>query len=287
MRSFDRIVVVDWSARSAPSPRRESADAIWIGIAGPDGGTECAYMRTRAAAEAALAALFDAALDRGDRVLAGFDFPFAYPAGFAGAVTGADDPLRLWDWLAARVEDGPDNANNRWDVARALNRMFPGVGPFWGCPAGEAGPDLPARGSLRHGHGMAERRRIEARLPRAQPCWKLYTTGSVGSQALLGLPVLSRLRRRYGADLSVAPFEPPDRPLVLAEAFPSLIASTVAALAEPGEVRDRTQVRVLARALWRLEAGRLDAMLREGDREEGWILGHGHEAVLDAAARVP
>ncbi|SIS58780.1 molybdopterin molybdotransferase [Roseivivax lentus] len=283
MTGFDRIVVVDWSARSKPSPARPARDAIWIAEA-RGGEIACHYLRTRAEAETWLADAFGQALAAGERMLAGFDFPFGYPRGFARAVTGQDDPLALWAALDERIEDGPDNANNRFAVARALNGLFPGVGPFWGCPRAETTPDLPERGTDRRDHGLPEKRGAEAAVARAQPCWKLFTTGSVGSQALLGLPVLHRLRQRFGADLSVAPFEAPETPIVLAELFPSLIAKTVAAEAEPGEINDRTQVRVLARALSRLPDPTLDDWLREGDPEEGWILGLGHEEALSRAA---
>lgn len=284
MTGFDTVVVVDWSARSQPSPARESADAIWIGVAtGSD--VTCHYLRTRAAAEAFLVQLFDEALAAGQRVVAGFDFPFAYPRGFARALCGTDDPLGLWAALADRIEDGPDNANNRFAVASDLNRLFPGIGPFWGCPAAQETPDLPQKGTKRRDFGLPERRGCEADLPGAQPCWKLFTTGSVGSQALLGIPRLHALRQRFGAGLSVAPFQPPKAAIVLVELFPSLIAGTVAALAEKDEIKDRAQVRVLATALKALEPEQLDAMLAQGDPVEGWILGLGDKALLEAAAQ--
>lgn len=86
--SFDTFVVVDWSGASKPSPVGESKDAIWIGIA-REGTIEASYHRTRAAATETLAQLFEAERAAGRRVLAGFDFPFAYPKGFAEALTGA------------------------------------------------------------------------------------------------------------------------------------------------------------------------------------------------------
>jgi hypothetical protein len=180
--AFDRIIIVDWSASKSPSPKKPSADAIWIAVH-QAGTTTCTYHRTRLDAVTALCAQFDDALALGQRVMAGFDFPFGYPAGFAHAVTGRADPLSLWAELAARIVDGADNANNRFDVACGLNRMFPGVGPFWGCPQAQSDADLPAKGSLRHGHGMAERRKVEEVIPSAQPtpldrsdrrrCWAL------------------------------------------------------------------------------------------------------------------
>jgi hypothetical protein len=279
---IDTVIMVDWSARSAPSPARPVKDAIFIAEHGP-AGEIVTYHRTRAAAQAHLVARFDAALEGGWRVLAGFDFPFGYPRGFAGKVTGSDDPFALWAWLAEGIEDDDRNGNNRWEVAERLNALLPGVGPFWGCPAGRATATLPARGTLRHGHGMAERRAVEDRLRRAQPCWKLFTTGSVGSQVLLGLPRLQALRHRYGDALAVRPFEDRDAPILLAEVYPSLLDRDVRARQRAGEILDAAQVRVLAAAFAGLAPERLDGMLREGCREEGWIAGLGHEAELVAA----
>lgn len=284
MTGFDTIVVVDWSASASPSPKRPSADAIWIGVA-YGGEVQCTYFRTRHDAMEALVSHFEAELGAGRRVLAGFDFPFAYPRGFAERLTGKSDPLALWSALADRIEDAPDNANNRFSVAAELNDLFPGTGPFWGCPASIDDPRLPAQGTARSGHGLPERRAVEERLKRTQPCWKLYTTGSVGSQALLGIPRLEELRRRFGAALEVRPFQSGDAPLVLVELFPSLLADTVEALRDPHEIRDRAQVRVLAGALAALDPERLEAMTREGDPVEGWILGFGHEPLLVDAAR--
>lgn len=121
-------------------------------------------------------------------------------------------------------------------------------------------------------------------MTRSQPGWKLYTTGSVGSQALLGIPRLQSLRAHYGDALRVAPFQRGDAPLVLVEIYPSLISDAVAAAREGDEIMDRAQVRVLARALSRLAPEVLDALLNEGDATEGWSLGVGQADALRAAA---
>ena len=285
MTGFDTVIVVDWSARSMPGPRDPAPDSIWIGVAGK-GPTEAHYMRTRAEATSWLVARLEAEAKAGRRVLAGFDFPFGYPRGFGAGIIGREEPLELWDALAD-VEDGDDNSNNRWAFAAALNRRFPGVGPFWGRPAHLDEPGLPTHGNERRDHGMPERRQVEARLPGASTVWQLLGAGSVGSQSLLGISRLAALRRHFGEALSVSPFEAPDTRIVLAEVYPSLIADTIAAAREPDEILDRAQVRVLAEALAGLAPPELDVMLREGDPVEGWILGVGHEDRLAAALVAP
>jgi len=293
-RIFDTVVIVDWSSRSAPSPAAPTADAIWIGAAGAAAAPP-RYLRTRAAAIAWLGDALAEAASAGRRTLVGFDFPFGYPRGLAAALTGEARALAVWQYLADRVEDGPDNANNRFDVAAAINAQLPGQGPYWGWP--ERPPHLLRRGSLRAGHGLPERRLVEDRIKGAKSCWQLSGNGSVGGQVLTGLPALQRLRRdpRLGGRVAVWPLEGgltvPDAPVVLAEVYPSLIEHP------PDAIRDRAQVAATARALAALDAvGALAPLfagspdLTEADRravaaEEAWMLGAGHEAALRAAAR--
>jgi molybdopterin-guanine dinucleotide biosynthesis protein B len=282
---FDTVIVVDWSAASKPSPRRESPDAIWMGHHGPNGeGSH--YVRTRAALAAHLEGMLDAEAKAGRRVLLGFDFPFGYPQGFARRLTGRDGAPAVWDWLARHLTDTDDNRNNRFDLAARINEGFSGGGPFWGRPRSLALAHLPDRKAVDYtALGLSERRRVEQAVPRAQPVWKLYTTGSVGSQALTGLPLVARLARRPGA--SVWPFGTGER-LVLAEVYPSLLDAAVRADASH-PVKDERQVRLLARALWRLaQAGRLAPLLTDipdwpGRADEGWILGAGHGPALSEA----
>lgn len=280
--SFDTVVVVDWSGAGTPSPARSSRDAIWFGIA-RETGTSVSYHRTRDAATAALIELFEQELAEGRRVLAGVDFSLAYPRGFARALTGSDDPLGLWPEIAARIKDRPDNTNNRFEAAAGINRMFPGKGPFWGNGLARDIADLP-RTKDDYANPFAELRPCEA-TPGAQTSWKLAGVGSVGSQTLLGIARLQNLRDRFGTDLAVRPFETREAPITLVELFPSLIAQTIADLSEAEEIRDRAQVRILATALRALDPQTLEAMSREGDAIEGWILGLGHERALDASAR--
>jgi hypothetical protein len=277
---FDTIAIVDWSAASKP---RLGKDSIWLALS----DAQAENLPTRARAEDRLAGLMDAHLVRGRRLLIGADFAFGYPAGFGPTLTGRPAALSVWEWLCERLEDRADNANNRFHVAAAMNRHFPGLGPFWFRPAALDLPDLPLKGGARHGHGMAELRHADAAARGAQSVFKLGGAGAVGSQVLTGLPVLWRLRARFAPHVAVWPFEDiATAPVVLAEVFPSLLAAQVAR-EQGAEVRDAVQVRVLARALWRLQAaGELAPLFNapQPAREEGWILGLGHERALAQAA---
>lgn len=290
MTGFDRVLIVDWSASATRSPRKPRPDAIWLYEAGaaPVGPVYC---RTRAAAMEVVRARCRHALAAGDRLLVGFDFPMGYPAGFARAITGQADALAVWARLHRMVRDAPDNANNRFEVAAALNAQTDGAGPFWGCPPAAAGPHLTPK-KPKDGVAFPDRRFVETHVRSAQPCWKLYTTGSVGSQAILGIARLEALRHGFADDMRVWPFQPwDDAPLVLAEIYPSLLNAAVAArMAQaPGSIKDAVQVRTLARTLYAMaRGGTLEAALAAAQGadllEEGWILGVGaEEAVRDAA----
>ena len=301
MPLFHTHIVVDWSARSRPSPARETKDAIWWAVAritrrGVRVG-EPEYARTRHQALDRLAVLIAGELDRGRRVLVGFDFPYGYPAGVANHLAGEASALALWDWLAARIEDGPDNGNNRYDVAAAINATYPGLGPFWGRPGTWDYPAIPVRASARTQREAHpdERRICDRRAIGAKTVWQLAYAGSVGSQMLLGLPALKRLPedRRIAGRAAIWPFETglrtPDAPAVIAEVYPSLLRSEVRKRRREGEILDRAQVRVNAEAFARLDAGGGLAPLFAGapdltpaerrivEKEEAWILGLGHE----------
>lgn len=275
--------MVDWSGGNdrGAAPVK---DAIWV----CEAGAEPLYMRNRQVAEAWLVDRIERALGAGERLALGFDFPFGYPSGFAKALCGGDT-LALWDWLEARIEDAPE-ANNRFDLAGEINARFEGVGPFWGNGLKRDIEALPRKGLTRTCDVFAERREVETQAKGAFPVWQLAGAGAVGSQVLMGLPVLARLRRRFAGHVAAWPMETLDAPVALIEIWPSLLASEVAAQQREGEIKDAAQVRVVAEAVAALNAGgQLGPMLEVEEpkvREEGWILGVGHEAVLRGAAAV-
>ncbi|MEL7301037.1 MAG: gephyrin-like molybdotransferase Glp [Pseudomonadota bacterium] len=267
--------MVDWSGGGDRGPRPKK-DAIWIGEA----GQEPIYARNRVVAEAWLTDRIDAALAGGERLFIGFDFPFGYPAGFARAVTGQDDPFALWSHLAEVLPTTADG-RDRMDVAAAMNACFSGDGPFWFDPfgAGTVPMKKPARFPIN------EWRDAERQTTGAFSCWQLGGAGSVGSQALTGIASLARLRARYAGKIAVWPFERLTAPVAFVEIWPSLVAADIAEGQRPGEIKDAAQVRILADAVARLAPEELEAMLDVAAPEEGWILGLGHEATLSAAAR--
>ena len=283
MSQYEKILVVDWSANSTP---KRGADSIWIGQSGADAAPPPRNFATRAETMTYLHAEVAAALAMGQRMLISFDIGFGFPSGFAKSLTGKAEALAVWDWLAAHITDDDKNRNNRFQVAAEINRQFLGIGPFWGRPDRLDLPDLPAKGSLREGHGLAELRQTEALCAGAHPMWKLYTTGSVGSQSLLGMAHLSVLRAEFGQALAVWPMESRDAPITLAETYLSIIDSAVKE-AEGYPCKDAAQVDLLARAFFGADMAKLmspDAA-QSVLREEGWILGAGHAAhLLDVLA---
>lgn len=298
MPEFDAYLMVDWSANSR---RKRGKDSIWycllqrrnqlletVALENP---------RTRAEAVVAIRGHLCHLAQRQLQTLVGFDFPYGFPSGFAVAAgLRTDEPWRsAWTYLQGRIRDGLDNRNNRFEVAAGLNcAISGGRGPFWGCPRSAEQPCLSAKKSKQRGEGavLPERRITEQLHSSSHPVWKLFTAGSVGSQALLGIPKVATLR--FDPDLAavsrVWPFETglrriPTRAarkwsILHAEIYPSLGLVKAA----EGEVKDAAQVRAIAEGLaQRDESEELQSWFEgpaslsseERDRiqsEEGWIL---------------
>ncbi|MBK8210956.1 MAG: precorrin-8X methylmutase [Rhodospirillales bacterium] len=297
---FDSYVMVDWSAAAVPTT---GADSIWIATAERgDSALPPARLINPPTRRQAMAFLADYLADlvaRDRTVLAGFDFAFGYPAGFARMLYGEGGDWRaVWSELAGRIRDGDDNANNRFEVAAALNERLSGTAfPFWGCPPQSAGAMLSGRKpdgfADADGNGLAELRLCDLAAGGPHPVWKLAYPGCVGSQTLMGIAHLHQLRRHPWLDdrVRVWPFETGLRQLnrpadagwrvLLAEIYPSIFQS--AAVAHP--VKDARQVHAVVEQLARLdEDGRLASLFAGPaslsaeqrhvvETEEAWILG--------------
>lgn len=286
--------MVDWSANSSPKRGR---DSIWIASGTPSQGVEhVVNPPTRAEAFAWLIEALTAS--RHERVLAGFDFSFGYPAGFAAALTGQSDATwsDVWAWMAEHLHDDDRNNNNRFEVMATVNarlRSSLGNAPFWGYPGRERNDALPRKRPPTYAP-FAEFRLTEQRVRAAghRPfsAWQLAYNGSVGSQMLLGMRTLHRLRRHptLGERLRVWPFETGLGPasctlsageVLVAEVWPSL--ATTDLTAHP--VRDAAQVIALVSEFLSMDAAGVSAAwsptdLTSGEAtivttEEGWTLG--------------
>lgn len=318
MSLFDAYFFVDWNASSTPTRIRPEKDAVWLGELVRGSLPTERYHRTRAACVHDLSVRLQTLAADGLRGLVGFDFAYGYPRGLADALGLPAGPAawaRMWSFLASKVTDDARNRSNRWRVAAEMNAtLMPAshpVGPFWGCPPSAATatlkPDKQARQltfpfHTRSGGSLQEwrlpERRARATNPSVQSAWKLFTSGSVGSQALVGIPRVAQLR--HGTVLApfskVWPFEtgfvptpsPAAGPFVLhAEVWPVLFHNDVQAQlsADPQLVPDQAQVRVLCLWAERTDAaGQLGAFfdtpkglgdpdVRACVEEEGWILG--------------
>jgi len=295
MTLFDAYLMVDWCAENKP---KKGEDSIWY----------CLYDRrdnvwktenpgTRKEATANIASILHETTEQEKAVLVGFDFPFGYPAGFASALGwhGKSPWRAVWKELKEVITDDDKNRNNRFEVAASFNCRISGQPfPFWGCPPKRRSTTLTSCKFRPSPAGaLPEYRLTDRRAKGVQPVWKLFGPGCVGSQALVGIPCLGRLRddAKLSERSAVWPFEtglvqlPPrgrrDWLILYAEIFPAMFK----AQPRPGEVRDEAQVRDLVERLKAEdEGGRLGDWfagpndLSESDKrkvvsEEGWILG--------------
>ncbi|MFT4254676.1 MAG: cobalamin biosynthesis protein CbiG [Caulobacter sp.] len=295
-RLFSAYVIVDWSAAAKPTT---GADSVWIGVLKRDVRFRLTFESfnpaTRQEAEAKLAVILDDLKKRGERALVGFDFPLGFPRGFSQALNlPGETPWRaVWDQLNKMVKDKADNTNNRFGVGSEINRRLTGGPfPFWGCPPKDALTTLQPKRTREHGpDDLPEFRHADVAAKGAHSIWKLYYNGSVGGQAIMGIPAVRRLKDARGEALRVWPFETGFKALseadlegvdaVVAEVYPSLIK----AVPGPGEIKDLAQVRGLAEHFAKLdEAGKLAALfgpskdtpaelVEDVHTQEGWILG--------------
>jgi hypothetical protein len=292
-RLFQAYVMVDWSAAAKPTT---GADSIWVGVLKRNVRFQMAFEShnpaTRAEAEKLIDAILSDLQRKSERALVGFDFPLGFPRGTAAALKLEGAPWRaMIDFLAKEVKDKPDNSNNRFQVGAKMNRLMTGEAfPFWGAPARDVQTTLSTKRVREHRPSdLPEFRLAEQAIKGPSSIWKLYYQGSVGGQALTGMPVVKRLHD--ARNIVFWPFETGWKPLapgdleeveaVFAEIYPTLYAAKPGA----GEIKDQAQVRGACEHFNALdEKGQLAALFgpagedrRRADveAEEGWILGAG------------
>ncbi|WP_370327505.1 cupin domain-containing protein [Euzebya sp.] len=295
----DAVVVVDWSASSRPARAGGGPDGIWAAVAATGRDDHVRSFRTRADATGWLVDHLIELADAGHRVLCGFDLPLGYPTGTAAAL-GAPREAVPWRWLWRHLDrivvDGVRNRNNRFEVASDANaRMSGRAGPFWGVPqtrslAHLAPGRVPFPFTLANGEPIAEHRATELAVRdvggAARSVWQLLGAGAVGSQALLGIPHVHRIRHApsLAGRCAVWPFE---TGFALAGAPAVVLVEVSVSLLDVDPtlhpVREAAQVLGMVDGYRQMAAaGELasafdppdvdEATLRAASTEEGWIL---------------
>lgn len=299
---FSHYLIIDWSAASRPTRAGGQADAIWLGHGrweGEELQVATRYFRTRHACMEAVTQLLHHIAGRGERVLVGFDFVYAFPRGLAAGLGLTDEvPWRAtWKELHRLMTDDAQNRNNRFAVAAALNERLTGTAaPFWGYPGRSPFACLQPRRpfsfplQLRDGSWLQRRRATELPEPLLAPVWKLCYPASVGGQTLTGIPYLYALRFLDEQLAPVSRFWPCETGftadfgaslVIHAEIWPGILRIR----AREGAIKDEEQVRELAYYFGRADRkGELADLLEcpagltlenrpAALQEEGWILG--------------
>jgi precorrin-8X/cobalt-precorrin-8 methylmutase len=313
MPLFDAYIMVDWSG--SDRRRAGSQDCIWIAH-GPTTATAPITVSppSRTEAEQIIRAqLQPIVAARRSRVLLCADFGYGYPAGFASLLPTSScselPPWRIvWHYLRRHVQDDlgtkpgqrPTNRSNRFEIASTINAAVSSSashGPFW-CLFKAGGyacvPQKKPAQPFVCASGTIASLRITDRRAKSDTPFRLFGTGSVGSQVLTGIPRLESIRfdPQFTRCSAVWPFETgwapqtglwldSDLRVLHAEIYPSVRAPL------PDPIKDRGQVRAMWHWTRDLDAKNLlikefeippgiasgsqeEAVIR---REEGWILG--------------
>ncbi len=292
-RLFNAYVIVDWSAAAKAGV---GADPIVIGVLKRDVRFRLAFESympvTRLEAEKRLVLILDDLKKRGERAFVGFDFPLGFPRGLAEALKLPGAPwTAVWDYLDKMVKDKPDNVNNRFGVGAEINRRTTGGPfPFWGCPPRDTLTTLQPKRQHDHGPDDLPEFRYADQAVKGASIWKLYYAGAIGGHAILGIPLVKRLKKARAEAVKVWPFETgwtavSESDLDGVEALAAEVSVALQPVPpQPGETKELAQVRGLAERIAKLdETGKLGAAFAAPkdapesevaavEQEEGWIL---------------
>jgi precorrin-8X/cobalt-precorrin-8 methylmutase len=313
MPLFDNYVMVDWSGGNRR--RAGKQDCIWIthGPAAAGSPTTVSPPSRTEAEHIVRSQLQPVVASKKGRVLLCADFGYGYPAGFASLlpkpVSGGLPPWRIiWQYLRKHVQDDlgtkpgrqPTNRNNRFEVASAINSAASSSashGPFWCLFKPGSYPCVPQKQPPQPfacTTGTIASRRITDKRASSDTPFRLFGTGSVGSQVLTGIPRLESIRfdPEFANCSVVWPFETgwapaagswldPGMRVLHAEIYPSVRAPLTDTIKDRGQVRamwhwarDLDAKNLLIREFTippGIESGsHHDTVIRS---EEGWILG--------------
>ena len=197
--AFDRCIGIDWSGAAQPGYAGVAVAQCWPGRGAP--ALVAPPGRAPRWTRSAVLDWLRRELDRGERLLAGFDFAFALGA------TGLAAPAL---WAAVEASCAAD--------ADLLGRRYADGDPrFWqqgACPAGWAPRHRPAEDAC-----------VAAGLGHPQSPYQLIGAKQVGKGALAGMRLLHRLHAELPDRVAIWPFDAgagQDARSVVCEIYPRL-----------------------------------------------------------------
>lgn len=214
--SFDAFIAIDWSG-AAPGYNGISVARCTPGTGAPSLVKPPGKRWTRTA----VAEWLDGELAGDARLLVGFDLAFSMPLG----CVAAPNVFALWELV-------DEASGGEADFGAASVPLDARFAPFYWCRG-----TMPA--AWRERRRATELACIASTGTRPETVFKLVGAKQVGKASLTGMRVLRHLRNRHAGRVSVWPFEPARRS-VLVEIYPTLFrrqaAGTLAKLRTTGEL---------------------------------------------------
>ena len=297
---FDRFIFVDWSASKGSNTGENS---IWIGSCSRNDMTtlDAVNPSTRTEALSCLKEIITE--NRKGKILIGFDFGFGYPHEAYKPDGIGKDWKSLWQKFHRNFyeEDYKKGKERfRFTQAKEWNKEY-GL-CFWGEPNTKKNTESIGLEKDKVKEAMENIGEFRITDKRAswsgvKSLWQLYGAGSVGSQSLLGIPYVEKLRNCLEKKIKVWPFETQfgknlkDFDVLLCEVHFAAItrvgANVMDRTEKSSEVKDRIQVEEMCRFF--AEEDKDGSLLQKfltvdcacvskDDRsiaqtKEGWILG--------------